>query len=248
MKTTIKYLINFYKHPDFDKSYNNLSYSQQLKELIQVYFITLLVVFTLSILNLILVKTGIVNSYHSIVDINDANNTNMLKWYYIFGLFLTPIFEEISFRLLLTKFNARLISISLSLIFGTLLYNLIRYHLFIFNSPIIQNLSFYFYPILFAIPIFFIFNLIKFRFRNHWNTFFPYVFYFFNIIFAFFHLFRLSVHFNDIVFLPIILSQYFVLGVSFGYIRIKLGILYSIIFHFVWNFPYFLIKLLEIYK
>ena len=246
MRNTIKYLIKFFKHPDYGKNYNTLS--QKLKGLIQVYFLTLLSVFTLSILNLILVKTGVVNSYHIGVDMNNADNTNMLKWYYIFGIILTPIYEEISFRLLLTNFNFRLITISLSLILGTSLYYFIRYNLLIFDSPIIQNLSFYFYPIIFAIPFFLTFNLIKFRLKNDWNNLFPYVFYFFTIIFAFFHLFRLNVNFKDVVFLPIILSQYFVLGISFGYIRIKFGILCSIIFHFVWNFPYFLIKLLEIYQ
>ena len=53
------------------------------------------------------------------------------------------------------------------------------------------------------------------------------------IIFALLHVMNLKFETRDLIFMPIVLLPLFVYGLSFAYLRIRLGIVYSIALHFI---------------
>lgn len=238
MKTGIfKNFLIFIRKPDYNEL-EDLTPLLKLKELIKLYFITILLAAIISLLNKAFISLGLYSQYSQNINrLPEILNKDIIKPYLIFGLFCPPILEEFAFRLLLTKFNKKLITISLSLIIGLVFYRLFNKHLWHSQSPIIINIVSYLYPVIFALPIYLILYLIKFDLKKLWNINFTFVFYLFTIMFALFHILTLNITNVHYYFLPIIILPFLLFSISLGYARIRFGILYSIVLHFIFNAP-----------
>ena len=66
-----------------------------------------------------------------------------------------------------------------------------------------------------------------------WNKNTDLIIYSVAILFAFMHVMNLKFETRDLIFMPIVLLPLFVYGLSFAYLRIRLGIIYSIALHFI---------------
>ncbi len=156
-------------------------------------------------------------------------------------LFLIPIYEELCYRLSLTKFNINFLSISISLILSVQIHSLIGYLLWYPKLFFIGPLISFVYNFAIAIPLIFIFRIIFKRLSYYngniegfWEKYYVYAFYITTITYALIHIKHLAN--NSWVFLPIIILPYLVYGLILGYVRNKMGILYSILMHFSFNF------------
>jgi len=238
METGIfKNFIFFIKKPDNNKK-EDMTSSQKLIELLKLYLITLLFAMLISIVNKILIKLGAYGEYtQNLGNLPKLHNKAFIWTYLIFGLVWPPIIEEFAFRLLLTKYNKKFISISISLITGLAIYRLFYSYLWHPQSSIIFNTVSYLYPVIFAIPIFATLHLIRFNFSNLWKNNFTLVFYLITLTFALFHIFTLNITTTHLYYLPIVVLPFILFGISLGFARIRFGILYSIILHFLFNAP-----------
>ena len=64
---------------------------------------------------------------------------------------------------------------------------------------------------------------------------FKIAFYAIGIIFAYVHLFNFELTTNVILFSPLLVAPQFFVGLIFGYIRIRFGLLWSILLHSLYN-------------
>lgn len=233
----LKNYIFFIKKPDYNKI-EDLTSFQKLKEILKLYLITLVLVGLASALNKLLIHLGVYNQHSQYINrLSELPNKDLIKTYLVFALFCPPILEEFTFRLLLTKYNKKLIITSISLIIGFILYRFFNKYLWHSQFPIIINIISYLYPIIFALPIFLILYFAKFNLKDKWNTNFTFVFYLFTLIFALIHILTLNITPEHYYFLPIIILPFLVISISLGYARIRFGILYSIILHCIFNAP-----------
>ena len=71
------------------------------------------------------------------------------------------------------------------------------------------------------------------RIEEFWNKNTGLIIYTVSILFALGHIINLKFENCDLIFLPLILLPFLVYGLSFGYLRARLGIIYSIALHFI---------------
>jgi len=140
-----------------------------------------------------------------------------------YGIFLTPIIEEVLFRLIYV-FNKRNIYIILFTVFALLALSILKHD--VSKSMIFVGL------ILLLILILFFFKGSASIFQKH----FKFFFYFIAIIFALLHVFNFYAASGPQLFLLIFFTiPQFILGVLLGYLRIKYGFIYAVVFHFMVN-------------
>jgi uncharacterized protein len=155
-------------------------------------------------------------------------NYSTLKILFV-GIILGPIIEEILFRLLLMPkykniiifFGFSVCIAFISLIKGSNLYLIIFLTFGIISFLFCQNKKYLRKAQRFLL--------------NHFN----YIFYLSCILFGFYHITNfMPVNYKLIFIMPIIVFPQMVVGAFMGYIRMKFGITYSIIFHSITNiFP-----------
>lgn len=240
-----KNYISFSKNPDFTEE--QLSSVDKLKKLIKLYLITLLFLVLANLINKILIKIGVYQDFtQSINKLPQLTNKGFSISYLLIALVCAPVLEEFTFRLLLTKYNKKFIIISISMMFGFISYRLFYNHLWHSESIILFNFIPYLYPILFAVPIFFILNFIKFNLENIWHKHYPIIFYFVVVLFAALHITTLNINSEHYLYIPIIILPFIIYGISLGYARIRYGIIYSILLHFILNAPGIIKLLIQI--
>src|SRR6056297_1784051 len=192
MKNLMNDFINFIKKPDLNK-FAAISTKQKLKKLLKLYLLTLFFAFLINSLNNLLIIIGLYDEYsQNISNLPKLVDNNIIKTYLIFGLFFPPAIEEFTFRLLLAKFNKKYIDISISLIFGLIIYLYLNNILWYPQLAILTNIIAYLYPVLFALPIYIVLSFFYYNLKTIWNNKFPFFFYFFTILFAIFHILRLN--------------------------------------------------------
>lgn len=157
-------------------------------------------------------------------------------WFYpLTVLIISPIIEELGFRLLFIPSRLN-IAVSISILLYFLSYLIFSFQLYGINIYlIIPSVSLL---ILLAVTT-------KSRITKLLNnivtkyfkiTFFTSVFFYVSV-----HLPNFWLEKGHIIWLPLIFLPYLMLGLVLGYIRVALGIKYSIIFHFIYNtFPFLL--------
>lgn len=159
---------------------------------------------------------------------------------FIIGI-ISPIFEEITFRLFLTKFRKNIAIISISMIWGVLLLEVMEEFqlLFYFKDLLFFDLTMIFYVLCFGSPIYLLLKyVVNERFINSlWEKYYPYIFYSSSILFAFWHIQALNINASNIVFLPFAILPYFILGLFYAYVRVRYGLIWSIIMHILNNMP-----------
>ena len=141
----------------------------------------------------------------------------------IFAVLLAPIIEESLFRLLLV-FNKRNLFYFFVMCVGLFITFLVResyFKLFLFILLSLISIIIYFY-----------FEVIKSFLVKNYRCFF----YFIVVLFAVLHLFNFNGINSHNLFVAIILVvPQIILGLILGYLRIKYGIAYSILFHAIVN-------------
>jgi membrane protease YdiL (CAAX protease family) len=71
-------------------------------------------------------------------------------------------------------------------------------------------------------------------FKKNKNT-FKYVYYGFAILFGYVHIYNYGITTNVLLLSPILIAPQIILGLYLGYLRVKLGLLYSVLLHGLYN-------------
>jgi uncharacterized protein len=197
----------------------NPTYNEVFKEcriknfliLLLFYFVTtipigLLLFFLLKFLNLT----------HKAVDLSFQEKI-------LYGILLSPIIEEILFRLILV-FNRKNLLILKLTIFSLLIF-------FVIKESIVKVI--FFFLLLFLLIFVYAYkDRCQYFFRKNFRIFFFLI----TGLFAFLHLFNfLGISLSNSFYLLLFIIPQFILGLLLGYIRITYGIQYSIIFHVLVN-------------
>jgi hypothetical protein len=238
---TLKDFFSFIKKPTFD-SFEDLSLGKKILVLIKIYFLTIVLLIITDRIIRVLIELGIFGKYAQIIHTPDSSDKELTRLY-LFVLFLIiPVLEEFSFRLLLIKYNKKFIIYSTSLIIGFYIYQFSSSYLFFPANKILLCFTPYLYIILFSAIIIKIILFIsnKVTIINPeavWNNKFHLIFYLVAILFSLHHISGLNINSSHYLFLPIILLPFFIYAVILGYIRIRLGLFYSIMLHLLLILP-----------
>jgi len=202
------------------------------KDRVIILFKAFLLVFAFSFLINLLFR----NNSHSISESLVCLNNNKLA--IILLLLLTPLHEEVMFRLFLTKFHAKYFIVSFSFIlsfFAKILAEDLLYH----NNLLCGILWDYSYYIIFAAFFYIILTAFKKsinKLEQTWNRYFVVFFYISSILFMLIH-FNAEFYANYGILGIIKLLPIFMVGFFSGFIRINIGFSYSVFFHIIINTP-----------
>jgi membrane protease YdiL (CAAX protease family) len=182
-------------------------------------------------------------------DITETKNN--LTGFFILLLFLPPIKEEIKYRLFLTKFNINYVLISLSLIFSDfLVLDLMRHFYFGKESLEIlgERIFMEFLVILFTTIIFFswknFFKKHEERIKSIWEKNLSIFVYSSITLFILYHILFINRQGTINIIWVIFFSGY--QAVIFSFIRAKFSIIHSMVYHFLYNFPIYLLSYLSL--
>lgn len=142
---------------------------------------------------------------------------------------LVAILEEFSFRGFLDKFNPIYFSISITGILAYFIKKIVFTNMFLDpDGLLIISLS--------AIPLFlillFISSKYKFELNIFWGNNFKYIFYVSALLFALVHFFNSPT--LELSYLKTNVLQ-FIFALVIGFVRIRSGLIFAILYHFVWN-------------
>ena len=237
--STRRDLFKFLKKPNFDE-FQDLSIKAKIVTLLKVLILTYIGLIVANLPFQILKGLNIIGEISSninvAVDTITKQNTDYKPYFILSAVFMAPLLEETAFRLFLTKFRISYFVISTSLILGALITYLIGTKLWRPESYLLFYLSSYIYVGIISILLGTILWLLK----NHlkqlqklWDKNPGIVFYSAAALFSLFHLMSIDLNGNSFITVPIILLPFLIFGLSFGYVRIRLGLVYSIALHFI---------------
>ncbi len=164
---------------------------------------------------------------------------------FFLSIMILPLLEEIAFRLSL-KFKPMFLSLTL----GVLGYSIATkaiYQTYLSNTDehFISRLLIVFIIILISYPIV-SHKTIRDRLEIFWQTNFKWIFYFLCITFAWLHILNYGVTLKHILLLPLITLPKLVSAITYGYIRMHYGFVYSLGLHMCWNGFGFIMSLLPV--
>ncbi|MCW3789586.1 CPBP family glutamic-type intramembrane protease [Plebeiibacterium sediminum] len=241
-------LFAFLKAPNYN-SYGDLNIKQKLIVLVKIYLLAHIGLIIVSIPVAILKKNGMIGDVV-------MKTTKTLEWinsdfrayripFFISVAVTIPIIEELSFRLQLSKFNHKYIRISLSALLATFAYMFVAQYLWMPKAYYLIELIRVLYIVLFSV----IFYSVSLNFKNRlkdfehiWNNNSGIVFYTIAALFGVLHIFNLEIRTQDLFFLPLILLPFFIYGLTFGYMRIRFGLIYSVLLHMMVNGSHLLLS------
>ena len=77
-------------------------------------------------------------------------------------------------------------------------------------------------------------NLLK-TIRNFWNKFYTWIFYLITIAFGLIHILNFKPSLNIYLLAPVLVAPQILIGINLGYLRIRFGLIWSILFHAFYN-------------
>ena len=77
-------------------------------------------------------------------------------------------------------------------------------------------------------------NLLK-TIRNIWNKFYGWIFYLVSIAFGLLHILNFEPSLNIYLLAPVLVAPQILIGINLGYLRIRFGLIWSILFHAFYN-------------
>ncbi len=187
------------------------------------------------------VSLGSIN--HVYVEFFDSTDTNDLianpVLFLLILAFIYPLFEELTYRLLLDRYNPYKIGISLSLLISY--HIMINFQEFFLTYTNILNLTLLSLSLIVIFSIFLFPLLLYFTKKKSvekfWMHNFPYIFYGSALLFSFNHIGLFVFEDYTLLYIFLVLLPFFILGVAFGYVRLKYGFFYAYIVHVVNNLP-----------
>lgn len=206
----MKFLILFLRNPSYNEEFRALKLKDFLV-LVLIYF-------------LVMIPTGGFLFFLSKV-LGIEHRQALLSFHekIIYGILLAPLAEELLFRLILV-FDKRNLIILLT---TTLILTLF----FVFKGSSEKTVLFSFLTVFYFSCIIYL-NKCRKYFINHFRFFF----YFLTILFAFLHIFNfLGFTISNLYFSPLFVIPQFFLGLILGYIRVKNGFIYALLFHSIIN-------------
>lgn len=221
----ISSLIKFIKYPEYD--YQEMPFSSKLKVLGGVYVINLIVTgFLLAVLSFTdsLLPEDTMKNHEVAKMFNDSP----LWVSFIMAAVFAPIGEELIFRFPLQyrKWVTHVLAGGLLVLAGFKTFFLENITIKIICLALIMALA----------VLYSIFNKKAASFTAYlWNNKFPVVFYVFTFVFAVVHLDNYPFSWTVVLLFPLLVLPQFVIGTFLGYIRIKLGIVWSMAFHGIHN-------------
>lgn len=238
---TIRHFINFLKVPDFSEI-KEITFKDKFTIIFKVFLITLLGLFIVNVINsLVFELVNAKKATHVVEKITKSTRNDDLRVLYLSLLFiLMPILEEFIFRYPLGIFKRRKVMISLSLLSGLYLNKLFSsywYSQLIITYPLMTYINISIIAIVIYLILKVLFRLFRFNLNLEkiWTDRFSFIFYFFALCFMLNHLGSVSIPNRYLA--PLVLLPYLIMSMSLGYIRIKLGIIYSIMLHYLFNIP-----------
>lgn len=204
-------------------------------------FIILFVIFKLFLVLLVNSILSLVNYIPSEnLSLNKVNELSIIKQIIVISI-IAPIIEELTYRLSL-KYSKLNISITFSMIIYIIAYPFLKE----LNSELLLiSIGL----LIIAISFFFLFLLLenKQKINNHLFYFFKnnkiFIFYFSAILFSYRHIHNYEFTYENIFFYIIILPH-MLASIFYSYLRLKKGIIASILFHSLNNSLYFLTLIL----
>ncbi|MBP8766273.1 MAG: CPBP family intramembrane metalloprotease [Ferruginibacter sp.] len=178
---------------------------------------------------------------------SDIKQVGNVSAYLVFALyFIVPVYEEITFRLFLTKFKKSTFIISLSLLVSYTIYWLTSNNL-PFLSDSNSLLMRYAYLVLFASLIGIIFFLLAKKINlkkisRIWNDNYLIIFYSISLLFVMLHFKTELIAISGIIGEVIYLIPILIFSLILGFLRANFGIVYAIFFHLLFNLPSTLIR------
>lgn len=226
-----KDIIYFLKKPT---SYSvQLTFPKKLKYL-NVSFIFLFLGAFVSVFILhFLEYNGFISEYKNLAGTSLFQNHDIFTAYIII-IFVAPLIEELAFRsyLKFSKINLAISSAFISYFTLTYLSN---------SSIYVVNNNTYYKIMVSLVICFCIYYLLHkqrifFRANNFWEKNYSLIFYASAIFFGYLHLYNYgAVNLTMLLVSPILMLQFIVAGFMFGYVRIKLGLIWSISLHIMLN-------------
>lgn len=223
-KSRIKEIFDFLIHPDI-----NLSTEQSIKRTL----IDVLYYLVLSFL-LVAIIGGIISAIFSIQNtvLSDISADKPILRTLLIGCILIPLLEESVFRLSL-RFKPLYLAFAVVIVSWVILGQVnLRYG--DSESIIYQGLCF-----LIAVPLgmltFYLAKKHSENLRNFWQNNFRFIFYTSILLFGLSHIANLDIPSINIYYLPIIILPWFIVGYITGFIRIKYGFVFGVLYHGLFN-------------
>lgn len=222
----------------------DLSISQKIIIVIKVLILYNIALFLVRLPILYLEKLDVVSKIQqlSTLQLAEIQTRNIdYKPYFIFStLLFVPLLEEISFRLFQTRFRVNYFIISVSIILGLCVSYFFRNIFFrnilwIPNSYFLHSVIYYIYISILSALIGGVLYLFKTKIKKieeFWNKHSGLIIYSTSILFAIAHMMNLKFENRDLFFMPLLLMPFLFAGLSLSYLRVRLGIIYSIALHF----------------
>lgn len=215
----------FIKEPQY--IYTEQPFSSKLKQFFTVYLLNLIAVFL--VMALMGLADGIIPK--ELIEENKVGEMldTMPVWLvFLFAAVLAPLWEELVFRFPL-KYRAWVIHTLIALLC------IIALGIIIYKGTFAAKIAFGSLVVILA-ALYSVFNKkIMNLFQNLWTNKFPIVFYVFTLAFALIHLGNYPLSWATVLWFPVLVLPQFVIGLFLGYVRVKLGIGWSIAFHAMHN-------------
>lgn len=226
-KSRISELIDFLFHPDMNIS-TNQSLKESLKDVLYYFVLSVLLV---SIIGLVIFTVfSVQNSV-----ISDLSAGKPLFRTFLIACLLLPVLEEAIFRLPL-KYKPLNLAISIAVLYwGTVSY-LILTHV---NKDFgLHQMLCLLSAILIGLLIFYIARKNSENLSKFWANNFKLIFYSSIVLFGLFHVQNLEIPAENIYYIPIIIVPWLIGGHITGFIRIKYGFFFGVVYHGLYNlFP-----------
>jgi len=173
-----------------------------------------------------------------IYDFERSRNNGYTIYIIILGVVITPVLEEIAFRLPLKRFDFKSIILAIAVVLGLFFMYYFPEYLWWPKGKLFFFLTHMFYLISIIGILFALLNQFGVRIsklKNFWNNNPSKIYYLSLTLFTVLHVFNLNIEIKDLVFLPIALLPFLISGLAFGYLRVRLGLIYSILMHIIIN-------------
>lgn len=249
---TLDSLFLFLNKPYIQKETEELSLLYKAKILLRVFIYVFLALLLYNLFLAIVVELSVFSGPTHFLEYSIKENTGSNQQIALFlFIILAPILEEFIFRYPLSILSFNKLSVSFALFSSLKITYYFESILWCPNNSISAIAYYFIYLILIAFPLFYCFKIIlRYIFKidiigKFWNRKFGYIFYTSAILFAFAHINALDLTKSEFYTYPLFLFPYFLMGISLGYIKIKLNLFYAIVLHYLLSIPAILYVILS---
>jgi len=204
------YFFSYLKKPVYIEEYKKLTFLEFLSYI----FIYILAIIPIGII-LFLISNGI--------GLENRQSTLSFQEKIFYGILFAPIVEEILFRLIL-RFNRKNLLVILT---TTLMLSII----FLVKKDIVRVLVFSSLTIVFSLCTIYLEAC-----KDFFMKYFHIWFYIIAGLFGILHIYNyMGINISNLFLSPLFAIPQFILGILLGYIRIRNGFFYALLFHFIMN-------------